>query len=223
MQTFDADCNHHDDIEPGRRFPKGIFHHVDDAYYSYVIKVADAIRAIEPASFASHKLTPNAITLFVNVSRVLVFFSAFTNRPLLACLFTFLQYFGDDLDGHYARRYCQETLGGDIFDHVGDAMFLTAVLLGFVYLWPKLSWMSRGMVVAIVVYAAVWVYLFGKMERLRTNVDPAKMWFPSTYTDKKDRKEREYTTTLLRAWPHAFFCILISVIFLYVILRDFHK
>ena len=223
MQTSDADCNHDGDIEPGRRFPKGIFHSLDYAYYSYVIKVADAIRAIEPASFASHNLTPNAITLFVNVSRVLVFMSAFANRPLLACLFVFLQYFGDDLDGHYARRYCQETLGGDIFDHAGDGVFITSVVLGFGYMWPKLSWMSRGMTISIVAYVIYWIILFSKMERLRTNVDPTKMMFPSTYTDKKDREERYYTTTLLRTWPHAVFCVFVALVFFYVILRDYHK
>lgn len=217
-------CNHADDIEPGRRFPKGIYHPWDYIYNAYVLKAVDAIHAIEPAYLKSHDLTPNAITLLVNVIRVLIFACIYTNKTHAVVFLMLLQFIGDDMDGHYARKYCQETRFGDMFDHIGDVLFGVTITAVLTYMWPKTSWTSRGMGILTLIYVVYFTnFLFPDTERLRTNVDPSKMMIPSFYTSEKDSGKNQKTITTLRGWPHNIFYYFVILLTVYVLMKDYSK
>lgn len=74
-------------------------------------------------------ITPNLITISRLIIGVTAFTYFFQNKMYeFASLLYLLSYFGDCLDGHYARKYKMETLAGDYLDNLTDFIIIVVSL-----------------------------------------------------------------------------------------------
>lgn len=79
--------------------------------------------------FHSTGHTPNMITVYSAICGIIAIHSIYAeNVRLFVCAAT-LHYFFDCLDGFMARKYHQETVFGDYFDHIKDL----CVIIGIIY------------------------------------------------------------------------------------------
>lgn len=79
--------------------------------------------------FRSTGHTPNMITVYSAICGVIAIRAIRTNNIKLFICTASLHYFFDCLDGFMARKYHQETILGDYFDHSTDA----CILIGIIY------------------------------------------------------------------------------------------
>lgn len=86
-------------------------------------------RKIGKSSF----ITPNKITTFSLVSGILSAWFIYKSQFVLGLILMIISYFGDCLDGNYARMYNMTSKFGDYYDHLSDFikmfLLLAAIIL----------------------------------------------------------------------------------------------
>jgi phosphatidylglycerophosphate synthase len=214
-------------VLPGRKNKTKYYNKIDHHYFKFVDWNVDGIRKIEPEYFKKNKMSPSMLTAIAFVFRSIgaYIFCFGLNYPLFASICVFLGIYIDFLDGHYARKYNQETYFGDVFDHVSDGIFG----LGMIYLFivvPILYmfniktffpvyktpiWFLSIVTIMIIIQA----YAFELRESLRDNVDFEKTFrSPSFYNpNNKDVQEKVH---LLNNFKSEFVALIVLSVFVFV-------
>jgi hypothetical protein len=78
-------------------------------------------------------LTPNMITLFNIVLRIILIYLLIDEKYFASCILFIISYMLDILDGCFARKYNQESDLGDKLDHYSDYIFYF-ILIFVIYL-----------------------------------------------------------------------------------------
>lgn len=82
--------------------------------------------------------TANGITTLSLISGLFSVYFVYVRKYKLGGIFWLLQYFFDDMDGLYARKYNMVTKIGDTYDHVKDALVYILIIIVF-FLQKKYS------------------------------------------------------------------------------------
>jgi hypothetical protein len=102
----------------------------DDKLDNLLYRIADLL-----CPFAFYiGMTPNMITTLSLISCIISITLLLKKYYIWACLFLFLSYYFDCMDGHMARKYNMVTVFGDYYDHISDVLKLTAVLITLYYI-----------------------------------------------------------------------------------------
>lgn len=95
----------------------------------------------QPAKFCfRHKISPNKITVFGYVFRLLSLIFLFENIWLTS-LFLFISLYLDNLDGYLARQNNQTTATGSLLDHVGDFSWGWTMLIKAYFYYEQPFWL----------------------------------------------------------------------------------
>jgi phosphatidylserine synthase len=108
-------------------------------------------------------VTPNIVTTTRLIMTLVGFVYFFQNGYYrTASILFFASYFGDCLDGHMARKYNLETVFGDYYDHLADALFLIlSVYFMAVNIHPEYDWL----VIVLIILAILSFVQIGCEER----------------------------------------------------------
>lgn len=83
-------------------------------------------------SFYKIGFTANGITTLSLITGLLSIYFIYKHQYKLGGIFWLLQYFFDDMDGLYARKYDMVTKFGDTYDHVKDALIYILLIIVFI-------------------------------------------------------------------------------------------
>ena len=79
--------------------------------------------------FYKTKHTPNLITTYSFIVRLVALFYLFKNQLTIFALLWAIGYMLDCLDGHFARKYNMSSDFGSIYDHVSDFICNTVLII----------------------------------------------------------------------------------------------
>ena len=109
--------------DSSRKFPENL----ENPFDNYILLYGTKLFPL----FKSLKFTPNIITTFSLVFGLLSCYFLYRQNFTISCIFYFLSYTFDCLDGNFARKYNMTSKFGDYYDHIKDVIVL--LLLGLVY------------------------------------------------------------------------------------------
>lgn len=103
-------------------------HNLDNVIYDVSVDISPAFRKLN--------FTANDITTLSNISMCITLLLLLHAKYYWACLFLFLAYYFDCLDGIYARIYKQASTFGEKYDHYSDLIKTISFLLILFYINP---------------------------------------------------------------------------------------
>lgn len=104
-------------------------HNLDNIIYDVSVDISPSFRKLN--------FTANDITTLSNISMCITLLLLLHAKYYWACLFLFLAYYFDCLDGIYARIYKQSSSFGEKYDHYSDLIKTISFLLILFYINPK--------------------------------------------------------------------------------------
>ena len=99
-------------------------------------------------------LTANDITTLSLIFGLLSIIMLYKNNYILACIFYFISYFFDVLDGIYAREYNMVSEFGDYYDHVKDIIVTILYFITLYYKFEKPK-NSRPIIVIVILLSFI--------------------------------------------------------------------
>jgi phosphatidylglycerophosphate synthase len=156
----------------GRKLPVMWEGPVDNLFLHPMPHVADFLHSSLPF------LTPNIITAVSTFFGILAlcywFFSMSFYWRILGAFFYGLYYFGDCLDGFYARRFDQVTVLGDFFDHGRDVVInFPCVLRNFCVLETHVSLLYSIVLLLMLVHVSIQEALYVHVLYQRPDESPS--------------------------------------------------
>jgi len=101
---------------------------IDNAIYKSAKYVAPTFKKLN--------FTANDITTLSNISMCITLILLLHAKYYWACLFVFLAYYFDCLDGFFARKYKQTSKFGENYDHISDIIKTLFLLIILFYINP---------------------------------------------------------------------------------------
>jgi len=158
-----------------RKIPRDFENPIDDIIIEICDKICPPLRKMG--------LTPNIITTFGLISRLISIYYLLQNRKWLFLFYGTLGYFFDCLDGHMARKYDMCTTFGDYYDHISDTVYVLA-LMYILFNYSKLS--RQGLFVVVLVIAITYfgmLFHMGCQENIHLCEGDACSGFLSSFKD----------------------------------------
>jgi phosphatidylglycerophosphate synthase len=103
---------------------------IDNAIYKSAKYIAPTFKKLS--------FTANDITTLSNISMCITLILLLHAKYYWACLFVFLAYYFDCLDGFFARKYKQTSKFGEKYDHYSDIIKTLSLLIILFYINPHI-------------------------------------------------------------------------------------
>ena len=106
--------------------------------------------------FKKLKMTPNMITFISLIFGILAIYCLYKNHIIAFGIFYLISHFFDCFDGHFARKYKMVSRGGDLFDHIKDAIVFIGIVIIFIIKFKTcLNWYEWILIFIIIFMAAL--------------------------------------------------------------------
>ncbi len=143
--------------------------------------------------YHEYGITPNMVTTMSIISGVLCAYFIFKGKFKLAAFFLALAYYFDCTDGKIARKFNQQSVFGDYYDHFGD-LFKIIIILYALYKTNKTK--LNNIKVFLIILAILVMIQFGYQEVMYSkNYESPSLGFAKRLVehDKHPEKRIKYT------------------------------